>query len=147
MATPESTTTRDNNRSASSRTVPNAAREFTLNPNVSTVSVVLPEDVKTAVIYVTGADVEYWPSFTDGVNDHLAGITVDNSIQSSPSESNITNSYANADAEKTVKNIPDGFTYEEAQEREFNKINVKSAGSATVRVYPGYGFKNEVFTP
>lgn len=143
-------TTEDNYMPAEKRQVPQVSREYTISLNADTQSVQLPEDVKTAVIFVSGADVEIWPSYNDGADDNLAGLQVDDedkpgySIQASPTATKIENNYTNAAAEKTVKNIPDGSTYEEAQEAEFNKINAKSAGTATVYIWPGNGRRSGV---
>lgn len=128
-------TPRDNAQVARERAVPNVSRQFTITLSGSTPgSVQLPEDVKTAVLKVIGADVQFWPSYNDGITDKLAGLDV-------------TSSAANAGTNNTIKDVAAGETFQEAQEQEFNKINAvitSGSGSATVRVYPGYGEPNGI---
>lgn len=143
-------TTTDNNQSADSRATPQVAREYTVSLSASTSAAALKHDVKSCVVKPSGADITAWVSYNDGSNDTLAGLQVDNangpgySIQASPTAAKIVSSEANATAEKTLITIPDGVSFQIAQNGEFNKVNVKSAGTCTVYVWPGGGLPNGV---
>lgn len=122
-------TPQDNATPASNRFVPQVMRQVALNVNADTGAVQLKQDVKSAVV-VADAACTCWVSYYDGTNDYL------------DSQTPTTATEAAATADDRLFTLAANTPFTIAQEREFNRVHLKTTGDHTLYIYPGNGIAN-----
>ncbi len=121
----------DNSVPAADRFVPQVMREHTLTVNGDIDYEQLKHDVKSAVVLANAA-ATCWVSYYDGTNDYL------------DSQTPIAVSEASALADDRVFTLTANVPFTIAQEREFNRVHLKTTGNHTLKIYPGNGIDPEL---
>jgi hypothetical protein len=130
MPTPTRLTPEDDAIPPDQRTTPHEGRVITLELTDSVVSTdTLPRDLNFALFKAVGGAIYFNVSYTDGTNEDPGNLTASTT---------------------DTRRIPldEGEVFELPQGTEFNKVYAKrqsgSAGSATLKIYPGRGLLNEL---